>query len=242
MRGWRAGASAALVGVLGLSTLLAAVGAQGPPPAPSSEPKVAAPIERLGKDQLRVGTIMVNTARREISVAGVANKVNIVEFIACTKGGFKAYESALELDTNAVNFNLALILIGLDKAHARLPARHFDPIPPAGDPVEIWVEWDAEGKKQRVRAEALVYNTKTKVTLAEGPWVYTGSTFMQATNGYMADVDGTLIGFVHTSSPVIESPRSVDPDSYPLHRLNPALGLQPGTAVVVTVHALDAAK
>jgi len=52
----------------------------------------------------------------EISVRGVVNDALTLEFVANPKGGFKAYESALELDTDGINFNLALILIGLDPA------------------------------------------------------------------------------------------------------------------------------
>jgi len=70
-------------------------------------------------------------------VRGTVTEAKTLEFIASTKGGFKGYESALELDTNAISFNLALILIGLDREHAVHPRRHFDPIPPKGDPVEI---------------------------------------------------------------------------------------------------------
>lgn len=208
-----------------------------PPPPPEPEPPTAAPAERLGPNLFRVGTIRVDTAKREIIVRGTANEPHVLEFIAVTKGGLKGYESALELDTNAISFNLALILIGLDREHAVHPRFHFDPIPPKGDQVEIWVEWDEHGATRRVRAEQLVYNETNKRTLAEGPWVYTGSVFIEERRIYMADMDGALIGFVHTPSPILENPAPVM-GPYGANRLNPALNLPTGTAVTVTIKAL----
>jgi hypothetical protein len=209
----------------------------GAPPLPS-----AAPLERLGPELLRIGTITIDIARKEISVPGVVNEVTTLEFVATTKGGLKAYESALELDTNAINFNLALILIGLDHRRAT-PSRYaLDPTPPRGDEVEIWVEWEEGANRRKVRAEQLVYNESTKQTLSEGPWVYTGSMFSAENNAYLADLEGSLIGFVHSPAPVIESPRPMLPGAYGATRFNPNLKLEPGTQVVLTVRTLARSK
>ena len=207
----------------------------GPPPAPS-------PTERLGPGLLRIGNIRVDTTKKEISVAGFVNDVQVLEFLANTKGGFKAYETALELDTNAVNFNVACILIGLDPARAVHSRQQFDPVPPQGDPVDIFVEWDENGSKRRVRAEELIYNKTSKTVLTTGPWVYTGSAFTPSTEGnsYLAERDGTLIGFMHNTQPIIESPRRLV-GNYGDDIINPALNLKAGTTVQLTVRALTRA-
>lgn len=216
-----------------LSAALCAVtvSAQSPPASPPL------PVERLGENLLRIGTIRVDTSRREIAVAGHANQATTLEFVANTKGGMKAYESALTLDTNAVAFNAALLLIGLDGRRARVPTRHFDPVAPDGDPVEIWVEWVIPDRQQRVRIEQLLLDKRTGRTLPEGPWVYTGSSF--AGGRYLADVDGVLIGFVHSPAPVIENPREGAVGAFGSVVLNPELGLVPLTPVTLTVRALD---
>jgi hypothetical protein len=204
-------------------------------PAPPQSP---APIERLGPDRLRIGRVEVNVARREVSVPGTVTTAEVLEFIAVARQGFKAYESALELDTNAVGFNLALILIGLDASGAVVPKFHIDPTPPQGDPLDLFVEWDDSGRRRRVRAEELVYNTLSKATLSEGPWVYTGSTFVAEQRAYLSEIEGTLIGFVHTPAPVIESPRPLGQGDYGANRLNPSLNLKAGTMVTLIVRAL----
>src|SRR4051794_35997057 len=107
-------------------------GRAGPPPS----------VEKLGDNLYRLGSVRVDTARGEVSVAGTVNRdVTTLEFIANTRGGMKAYESALTLDTDAVTFNTALILIGLNRTRARnAPTAHFDPATPEGDQVEIYLE------------------------------------------------------------------------------------------------------
>ena len=194
----------------------------GPPPAPS-------PAERISKDVVRIGTILVDTAKKEFTVGGVVNDVQVLEFVANTKGGWKAYESALELDTNAVNFNVACLLIGLDATDAVGSRFQFDPQAPQGHPVELFVEWDDAGKTRRVRAEQIIYNNVSKQTLSDGPWVYTGSTFQQKVL-YMAETEGALVGFMHTVAPIIESPRPIA-GAWGDTSINPELNLKPGTQV-----------
>ncbi len=211
------------------------------PPTPrgplGTPPTKAEPVEALGEGLFRVGNIRVNTVTRELSVAGTVNDATVLEFVANTKGGWKSYESAIELDTNAITFNVALLLIGMDPANSVPPTRHFDPATPKGDPVDIWVEWMANGKPRRIPAEELVFNTDTKRTLPPGPWVYTGSSINARTNGFLADIEGSLISFVHTPAPIIEHPAPVQ-RNYGSNRFNPNLGLSPGDAVTLTVRAV----
>ena len=196
------------------------------------------PIEEIGDKLYRVGNIRVDLAGQEALVAGVVNDVTILEFIATTKGGFKSYESAIELDTDAISFNLAMVLLGLDKSRSVLSKFHFDPDPPEGDPVEIWIEWEQNGETRRIRGEELAYNAGSKETLPETPWVYTGSVFMPD-GSYLAERDGVLIGFVHTPAPIIENPLPDGVGNYGAWILNPTIGLDPGTPITVTVKALE---
>lgn len=204
---------------------------EGPAPPPS-------PIERVGPNQVRIGGILVDTAKKELSVDGFVNEVMVLEFLANTKGGWKAYESALELETNAVNFNVACLLIGLDPARAVVPRRQFDPQNPQGDPMELFVEWDDAGRRRRIRAEQVIYNRLTKQTLPEGPWVYTGSVFHKE-NTYQAEIEGVLIGFMHNTAPIIESPRPLSgAGAYGDSAINPDLNWKPGTKVTLIARAL----
>src|SRR5947208_1803888 len=116
----------ALLILLAISAAMA--GAQVPtaPPGPQVLPKAPDPIERLSPTLVRLGAIRVDTAKREATIPGKVNPTEVLEFIANTKNGFRAYESAFELETNGLTFNLAMILLGLDKAHSTGSRFHID--------------------------------------------------------------------------------------------------------------------
>jgi hypothetical protein len=188
-------------------TLILAATAHAQPSAPSP---VRVPVEKIGDNRYRVGQLQVDTARREVTAPGNLNDITTVEFVANARGGAKAYESAMTLDTDAISFNTALLLIGLDPARAKPSRFQFDPIAPQGDPVDLFVELSGGTKPKRVRVEELLFDQGTKKTIAPGPWVYTGSTFVTTNDGqiFMAEADGVLIGLMHGPSALIDNPRN----------------------------------
>jgi hypothetical protein len=210
----------------------AAQGRGAPPPAVPA-PTAPPAVERLGKDLVRIGRVTVNTATREASVRGTVNPVSTLEFLANTPRGLKAYESALTLESDGVTFNTALVLIGLDRANAHLlPNRSLD-----GDRVELWVEVEGTPAR-RFRAERLIFDRATNQELPESSWIYSGSMF-QPNGLYLADLEGVLIGFVHSRAAVIEHAETIGVGRYGSVVLNPNLGLQPGSAITLTVKALS---
>lgn len=195
-------------------------------------------VEEIGDRLYRIGNIQLDLARRMATVPGVVNDVSVLEFLANTRGGFKAYESAIELDTDAYAFNLSMLLMGLDNTNAVLPQKHFDPNPPEGDPVRVWVEWSKDGVDHRVPGERLLYNQEYDRVFPETHWVYTGSVFLPD-GRYLAQSDGVLIGFVHTPAPVIENPMPDGVGNYGAWVPNPHIGLDPGTAVQLIVEVVQ---
>ena len=210
-------------------------------PADPQATKGQPPVEKLGPNLLRVGTIRVDTAAREITVAGTVNPdVRTLEFIANARGGVKAYETAVTLDTDAITFNAALLLIGIDKSRSRnAPTRHFDPAVPAGDAVEITLDCPKR-ECQRVPAERLMLDQETKTTASKGTWVYTGSSFL-SDGRYLAEVDGALIGFVHDPASIIEYAAGAGLNRYGTIVFNSNLGLSAGTGITLTVKAIKPA-
>ena len=187
----------ALRGLVIISVLVAPRSA----PAQPTPPPQAAPVEKLSATTYRVGSMRIDTAKRELVIPGTIIASPTLEFVATTPGGMKAYESALTLDSNAITFNAALILLGFDPARSRPSAMQFDRRPPQGDPLEIEVEWRDNGRTQRVKAEELLYDQRTMKPLPEAQWVYTGSVFIDTGDGagkkFLAELDGVLIAFMH---------------------------------------------
>jgi hypothetical protein len=212
-----------------------------PPPRTATLPDKPAPIEKLGPTTFRVGKMRVDTARRELVVPGTINQASTLEFVANTTDGAKAYESAITLETNAISFNAALLLLGLDPSRSRPSRMQFDTTPPEGDPVDIEVEWRDGGRTRRVKIEELLFDQRAKKTVAPGPWVYAASTFIEVGGGqraYLAELDGVLIGLMHGPQAVIDNPRNDTVGGYGSIILNPRLGLKEHTPVSVTIKAL----
>ena len=182
----------------------------------------------------------MDVAKRELTVTGMVNPdVRALEFIANTLGGHKSYESALTLDTSAVAFNAALLMIGLDPKHVRnAPTRHFDPATPEGDVVDISFECQNAACPRRP-AEQLMYDQQKQEVLSGGVWVYTGSAFLPD-GGYMAEQQGVLIGFVHEPASIIEYTGKGALNRFGFIVPNPMLGLEPRTKVDVTIRAVTA--
>jgi hypothetical protein len=218
---------------------LVAAGAQSALFAQAAPAPTAPAIEKLGPGLLRIGPIRVDLGKRELSIPARINDVMVLEFVANTRDGMKAYESALTIDSDAITFNAALLLIGLDKSHARVPTRHFDPVPPDGDKVELSIEWKAGDNTKRVAVEELLFDREFNKPVPPSAWVYTGSGFLQD-GRYLADADGVLIGFVHSPAPVIENVGGAGVNRYGAVILNPNLGLAPLTPVTLTIRAVGA--
>jgi|SRR5687768_320832 len=211
-------------------------------PRPRAEALPPSPVEKIDATTYRIGEMRLDTKRKVLTVPGTVNDVTILEFVANTMGGFKAYESAVTLNTNAVSFNAALLVLGLDPARSRPSGVQFDQQPPDGDPVELTIEWHDGRNTRRVGIEELLYDHRTGKTLAKGPWVYTGSTFWVSPSGvkqFQAEVDGVLIGLMHSPQSIIDNPRNDAFRGFGYIVLNPQLGLTAGLPITLTVRVLD---
>jgi hypothetical protein len=193
-------------------------------------------VEKIGDGLYRIGQLRVDMKKRELTAPATINDVPIIEFLANTKGGLKEYESALTVESDAITFNAALILLGLDPARGRPSKVQFDAATPEGDAVELHLTWG----KTRVRAEQLLFDQRTKKALAPRSWVYTGSSFYDAGHGrrFMAEDDGVLIGLMHGPAALIENPRNDAIDGYGSIIINPRFDIPPGSTVSLIVTAI----
>lgn len=210
---------------------------------PTTMPSPAA-VEKTGDTTYRIGEMHLDVKKKELVVPGSVNDVAVLEFVANTRGGFKAYESAVTLNTNAVSFNAAMLLLGVDPARSRPSEYQFDLKAPQGDPVQVTVSWQDGGRTRTVPVEELLYDQRSKKTLKQGPWVYTGSSFFNTGTGqmFLAESDGVLIGFMHGPQAIIDNPRDDARDGFGSIVLNPNLGLKPATPITLTVKVLPLSK
>lgn len=192
------------------------------------------PVLDLGNGRYRVGPIEIDKEAQRFTVTGTTIMLAEdapIEFLAVARGGHKSYEALLELDSTAVEFNLACILIGLDADHASPPSQHFDQTMVTGDVVNVRVSWVDEGREQTFEIERLLRGTAEP---KDHVWVYTGSYFAQD-GTYMASRSGNLIGFVHDPESIIQHQKGLGLGEYGAITYDPDVMPRELTLVTVSV-------
>jgi hypothetical protein len=209
----------ALCGALVLASGASAQSTAGSP-AQSSAPAAAAPpppfatgrappvgeLKPLGKDRYQVGRIVVDKKAARFTVPGrVLVLDRPLEYLATTPKGMKDYETLLEVDATGSEFNLACILLGLERDPRQGPFYQFSEAPLVGPKVLVSIAWQDGNKRREISAAEALLDPKGDVRPESVEWVYTGSLSMPPDGQFAADITGTLIGFVHDANSIIES-------------------------------------
>ena len=238
----RQGLRATLVGAATLAgaSALAPAWAQAPAAPPAPDP--VGELKSLGDDRYQVGRIVVDKRARRFTVPGRVHALGEpLEYLATSPGGMKAYETLFELDAGGSEFNLACILIGLERDPRHMAARRAGPGPLIGPRVAIHVAWSDGGQRRRLSAAEAVLGSGADVKPETVEWVYTGAPASEAQGRFAADVTGTLIGFKPDENSVIESAVGIGIGAYGSvrgHRMLPPKG----TAIELVVDAAAATK
>ena len=144
-------------------------------PAPSS---AVGELKSLGQDRYQIGRIVVDKRARTFTVPGRVHVLGKpLEYLATSPGGMKAYETLLELDATGSEFNLACILIGLerDPKQAALATAQPSGAPrrTAGRPLYRLVRGRQAAQAIGRRGAAQSGGRRAKAESVE--WVYLGS-------------------------------------------------------------------
>jgi len=172
-------------------------------PLAAAEDAEAPTPKDVGEQRFQVGEITVDRVGKSFTVPGkILHLDEPLEYLAVSANGMKGYESLLELSASAREFNLACILIGFDEKYSVKPRYQFDEQEPKGQAVEIRVSWEVDGETLQVSgANAMTIGDKK---FNDDNWVYIGSATSEDGQQFMADIGGTLIGFVHDPYSVID--------------------------------------
>ncbi len=139
----------------------------------ATDTKLAKP-EKIGENLYKLGNVILDTGKKEISIPGeinIATDDTIIEFFACGTLG-KSHESILILDAEPIFLFIALGLLDLE------PGRNLnvvgDPHEPKGSFLDISVEWDQGENVVSHSARELVWNAITGQPMQKTHWVFTG--------------------------------------------------------------------
>jgi len=193
-------------------------------------------LKPLGKDRFQVGRIVVDKRAGTFTVPGRVHVLGQpLEYLATAPGGMKEYETLLEVDASGSEFNLACILLGLERDPKLGPFYQFSQAPLIGPRVTLDIAWVEGGKRRQVSAAEALLNPEAGVKPETVEWVYTGSISAQPNGQFAADVTGTLVGFVHDANSIIESVQGLGIGAYGSVSGNTALLPPVGTPIELIV-------
>ena len=163
--------------------------------------------DALGENALKASGIEADIKKREVRLdATVCLSKGILEYLVCLPGTFE-HETIFSAKCKPSQLHLALLAIGLvprpfvpdaewwAKAQEDKQAR-----------VNIAVEYEQDGKKQRRRITEFVVNREREDGAVPDRWVFTGSAFYKddGKTRYAADVTGVVIGLIPEGAAVIQ--------------------------------------
>jgi hypothetical protein len=214
----------------------AAPAAAAAPPAATPRPPPVGEMKPLGKDRYQIGRIVVDKKAGRFTVPGRVHVMGQpLEYLVTAPGGMKEYETLLEADATGSEFNLACILLGLERDPRQGPFYQFSVAPLVGPKVLVSIAWQDGGKRREVSAAEALLDPKGDLRPESVEWVYTGSLSMPPDGQFAADITGTLIGFVHDANSVIESVLGLGIGAYGSVSGNAALLPPAGTPIEVIV-------
>jgi hypothetical protein len=170
--------------------------------------------------------VMLFDDRVEVAGLIIQNRA-MLEFLAVVSGG-KEHEAIIAVTGNSEHgkgmpkglagmVNACILALGFEKGTPVRASRDGKVLPPEGETIYVYVEWEGEGGKTvRARAEDLVYNLEKKKPMGRRKWVYVGSRFERdyGTSAvvYMADLTGDLVATYSWPNTVIDNVTSEGSD------------------------------
>ena len=98
-----------------------------------------------------------------------------VEYLLCGRGG-KEYESIIVVNSSAQEIHDAMLKLGVKRGTPPMYDEEKDEmIGATGASVLVFVEWEANDKPKKVRAEDLLHDTRTQKPMQHVAWVFSGS-------------------------------------------------------------------
>ena len=199
-------------------------------------------LKPLGNDRFQIGHIVVDKRAGTFSVPGHVHVLGKpLEYLATSTGGMKAYEALLELDATGSEFNLACILLGLERPPNQAAFQRYSRGPLAGQRAVLYIAWSEGATRRRLSAADALTNPRSGAKAEAIDWVYLGSPASRPGGPFAADVAGTLVGFVHDPNSVIESVGGVGIGAYGSVQGNTALP-PVGSAIELIVEVPPAKK
>jgi hypothetical protein len=178
------------------------------PEAPDSYRRIFTPETRAALEKAAAEKgVRLLADRVEVPGVIVQNRA-MLEFFAVAAGG-KEHEAVVALlgsggpegDRRVEGLpgmiNACILALGFTKGTPVRTSPDGKVLPPAGETIHVYLEWDGDGERVRARAEDLIYNLRDKMPMARDKWVYVGSRFERNYSTgevvWVADLTGDIV-------------------------------------------------
>ncbi len=139
-------------------------------------------FKQISDDLYMLNEIEINTKKRTVSIPCLINmETGLIEVVLCRPEG-KTHESLLVTATSPLEFNTAMLLLGLDPVNEipddpnkADPLSNFLTIETPGDSVYIFLETEINGEQVRMPVEYFILDKRTNASLQTSTWLYKGT-------------------------------------------------------------------
>ena len=154
----------------------------------SSAQSTNLPLKQIAPGIFQIGSVRLNAEQKTIQFPASVNMTNgLVEYLLVTGTG-KLHESVLKTDTEPSQIHIAMLFIGAQVA------TNSGSTNITGDKLTIEVRWKTDNVERRACGEEWIFNSKTKLPMSKGPWIYNGSKVMAGT--FLAQRDGSIVSII----------------------------------------------
>lgn len=167
-------------------------------------------LKKVGEDLYQLSEMTINT---HVGTIDIPCKINmskgLIEVVLCRKEG-KIHESLLVTDVSPLEFQTALLLLGLDPVNEVPddPSKinrndQFSSIETPGDAVKIFLAYEKDGSKVKKPLEEFIFDESVKKTLSPSTWLFRGAA-THMSGHVMIDPDVTMIATYHDAVAMME--------------------------------------
>ena len=201
-------------------------------------------LKKIDNNTYTLNDIQIKTDERTVSFPCKVNmETGLIEVLVCTPTG-KTHESLLVTEVSPLEFQTALMLLGLDAVNELPddpgladPLSSYKSIETTGDSVLIFIEAEINGKTKRQRIEDFIRDESKDGALNHSTWLFRGAVTHQSGH-VIIDPETTMIATYHDPLALMElNAESKFNDE--LYYVNEATGLKKGQDVKLIIQTVN---
>lgn len=172
-------------------------------------------LKQIAPGIFQLGSVRLDANQKTIRFPASINMTDGAVEYFLVNGIGKLHESVLKTETEPAQIHAAMLLIGAQGAPATFSTNdvsqekyiaHPGTNEIGGDKIAIEVSWKNGETEKHVRAEDLVFNTETKLSMTRGDWIYNGSKVVNGT--FIAQRDGSIVSIITDSLALANNTRA----------------------------------